>query len=356
MEKNVKMIKLSICIPTYNRKQFLKEALNSIVEQITDEIVKKIEIVISDNDSNDGTEEFIKNYIKKTRVKIIYHKNKKNLGADLNYLKSVELANGEYCWIFGSDDLLNEESLKKVYSNLKNKHDVYLYNRINCDYDMNKLNKCFWLDEIIEDTLFNFKNKYEFSFYLKHSKSLGALFSYLSSIIFKKSKWDKVKYDDKFTGTAYSHVYIIMSFIEQETFKLKYNKRAIVLSRGENDSFFRNSLQRIMLDLEGYYMLSKNLKFDNKILEEDFLSVLKKEHSINNLYWLFLTLSKYKWNKLYKKLLITSYSSEELMVFEEIKKTKLILKTFHLTKKTGKAIKLLIFNREELKNKIKDML
>ncbi|HHC1975330.1 TPA: glycosyltransferase family 2 protein, partial [Salmonella enterica] len=48
---------ISFCIPTYNRKEYLEELLNSINNQ--EKFNLDIEICISDNASNDGTEEMI---------------------------------------------------------------------------------------------------------------------------------------------------------------------------------------------------------------------------------------------------------------------------------------------------------
>ena len=73
---------LSICIPTYNRAEFLKDALDSILRQINENNKDKVEICISDNASEDNTEELVEEYQKKSPIPIIYHKNEKNMGAD----------------------------------------------------------------------------------------------------------------------------------------------------------------------------------------------------------------------------------------------------------------------------------
>jgi abequosyltransferase len=44
---------LSICIPTYNRAKILDETLNSVFSQGNENILSKIEVIISDNDSKD---------------------------------------------------------------------------------------------------------------------------------------------------------------------------------------------------------------------------------------------------------------------------------------------------------------
>ena len=48
-------LRLSICIATLNRASFLKETLDSILDQASDEV----EVVIVDGASSDGTEEFV---------------------------------------------------------------------------------------------------------------------------------------------------------------------------------------------------------------------------------------------------------------------------------------------------------
>jgi len=90
---------VSICIPTYNSAKFLRESLDSIVKQT---YLNK-EIIVSDNASTDGSEEIIKEYVKKYKVK--YYKNEKNIGAEANFTRCIELANGEFIAIYHSDDL-----------------------------------------------------------------------------------------------------------------------------------------------------------------------------------------------------------------------------------------------------------
>ena len=107
--------KLSICIPTYNRENYLSQLLESIVIQAPND--GSIEICVSDNASTDNTEAMIRHYRNQFNY-IVYHCNDTNLGADKNYLKCVALASGEYCWLMGSDDQLITGAIKsfKLYS------------------------------------------------------------------------------------------------------------------------------------------------------------------------------------------------------------------------------------------------
>ncbi|EKD23710.1 MAG: glycosyl transferase family protein [uncultured bacterium] len=110
---------LSICIPTYNRAHYLKDCLESVVCQFDDEeVYRQVEIVISDNASEDNTEELVKEYQRRFK-NINYFKNKENIGFDLNVVNSVEKASGMYCWYMGDDDAICNGGIKFMLDFLK---------------------------------------------------------------------------------------------------------------------------------------------------------------------------------------------------------------------------------------------
>lgn len=314
-------MKLSICIPTYNRKEYLEKLLINIEEEITEEIKKDVEVCINDNYSNDGTEELVRYYA--TKLKIKYRKNDKNLGADLNYLKVVELATGEYCWFIGSDDLIIKNKLKEVleYIEKNKKINIFLGNRIECNIDMVPKLTRRWLKKTINsDKIYDFEIKTESLSYLKENTSLGGLFSYLSSIIFKTEEWRKFNYDYDYVGTMYIHVDILLRLLMQNKSKILYIYEPVVLCRGENDSFLENYKQRIFLDYKGYLKLSELIK--DKRLKKEFLLVMKREHPYRHLIVLAslfkLTqeekkiLSKYSYNIIILNLLFNNFSHQIL--------------------------------------------
>ena len=114
-------MKLSICIPNYNRVRCLKNCLNSIY------IAYKtfnfnFEICISDNNSEENVDEVINHY--KEILPIKFNKFDKNYGLGVNILKSVNLAEGEFSWIIGNDDLLLPETFQKLDKIFKQYEDV----------------------------------------------------------------------------------------------------------------------------------------------------------------------------------------------------------------------------------------
>jgi abequosyltransferase len=72
---------LSICIPTFNRENYVNLTLDSILDQIS-EHTNEVEIIITDDGSKDNTGEVIKKYQDKIPGIINYFYNKNNLGFD----------------------------------------------------------------------------------------------------------------------------------------------------------------------------------------------------------------------------------------------------------------------------------
>ena len=98
-------MKISICIPQYNRIEYLLTSLDIIKSQT----YADVEIVVSDDCSTDDTEQKIKDLQPHYRFPLIYHRNPKNIGYDANYRKCIELASGDYCIVIGNDDSLNTD-------------------------------------------------------------------------------------------------------------------------------------------------------------------------------------------------------------------------------------------------------
>jgi len=279
---------LSICIPTYNRENYLNELLKSIESQITESIIDSVQICISDNASTDNTETMVKKWQNSTNLKIIYSKNKTNIGPDLNYLKSVSIADGEFCWLMGSDDQIKEGAIQYVLEEIKSGYDIYLCNRTECDINMKPEDEKKWLNPKIKDTKFDFSNLNDQYNYYNYAQSLGAVFSYLSCIIVNRNKWNEIKYDAKYTGSAYSHVFILLSILNNHG-KLKYIYNSLILCRGDNDSFLSGGLVgRYLIDYDGYLMLANDFYSENIDLRNSFLKILTRERRLRNLIYLGL--------------------------------------------------------------------
>jgi glycosyltransferase involved in cell wall biosynthesis len=104
--------KVSICIPTYNRAAHLENCLNSIV-LCNSQSELKFQVCVSDNNSDDETEAVV--IRAQLVIDIKYHKNKSNLGIPRNFINVVSMADGEFIWLIGDDELLMPNAIADLY-------------------------------------------------------------------------------------------------------------------------------------------------------------------------------------------------------------------------------------------------
>lgn len=115
--------KLSICIATYNRGQFIGETLDSILVQME----PGVEIVVVDGASPDNTPEVMARYVAE-HPEIRYFRESVNSGVDADFDKAVGYAKGEFCWLMTDDDLLRPSAVASVLSALEGKDDLIIVN------------------------------------------------------------------------------------------------------------------------------------------------------------------------------------------------------------------------------------
>jgi len=108
--------KLSIAIPTIDGSVTIKRTLDSIVLQAGD----NVEIVISDNSSDNATYNVIRDYQLRF-PRIYYFANGKNLGFDRNVDLCVRRSNADFVWFFADDDFMREGAIATVL-NIINMH------------------------------------------------------------------------------------------------------------------------------------------------------------------------------------------------------------------------------------------
>jgi len=309
--KSCKM-KLSICIPTFNRVEQLREILTCLLPQLEE----GMEVVISDNASADETESMVATYMSQYSC-ITYHRWPKNMGADRNYLKVVEQAHGEYCWLFGSDDLVEPGCVREVLKMLSDGCDIYLFNRMEWHENRARVRPRFWLIPTTPCKVFAFSSPDAISEYLGLATSVGAIFSYLSSIVVRRGAWLSVPYDDRYTGTAYSHAAILLSMINGGC-RLHYDPRQLVKCKMGDDSFAKNgTFKRITLDLDGYGMIRDEVFYSRPYAQLAINRILCVEYKWWQLASSMLSLSDEEWRIVRGKLNKIGYP-RKLLLYADI--------------------------------------
>jgi glycosyltransferase involved in cell wall biosynthesis len=101
------MVKVSVCIPTYNRAHFLPEAIASVQAQTESDW----ELIVCDDGSRDGTPELMSSFDDK-RIRYLRHES--NIGKSNNMRSGYEAATGQYFVKFDDDDRLMPDFLAKM--------------------------------------------------------------------------------------------------------------------------------------------------------------------------------------------------------------------------------------------------
>lgn len=134
-------IKLSICIPTYNRANFLRSALSRFETHYG--FAFPYEIVVSDNASEDNTADVVAEFAARG-LPIRYYRRATNGGSLANTVCAFHQAIGDYVLYHADDDFLVPEGLKKAIAYLDANPDVsachtpwYLYDEV-ADRDVNQ--------------------------------------------------------------------------------------------------------------------------------------------------------------------------------------------------------------------------
>lgn len=103
---------VSVIIPTYNRRRYLAEALESVWSQT----YRQVEVIVVDDGSTDGTGAWLETYAHRERLRYLYQPNQ---GVSAARNQGIRLARGKYLAFLDSDDLFEPYKLEKQVAYLE---------------------------------------------------------------------------------------------------------------------------------------------------------------------------------------------------------------------------------------------
>jgi len=247
---------VSVIIPTYNRQNFLKAAVESVIHQT----YRPIECLIIDDGSTDNTNEVVKRLMDKNdeefTVKYIYQDRS---GTQSARNAGTSASTGEFIQYLDSDDVLYPEKIEKQVSFMKNNTecDGVFGDWEKGDFKIKELVKAYESNDMI-DQLLNQKSIVNFSFLMRRR------------IISKIGEWDvKIKrnqeIDFQVTGLIEGAVY-------------KYQPQNCGLWRIHND-------ERIANTTGSKEILYFFRKWEKVLEERGLLTRSLKENIANVLFW-----------------------------------------------------------------------
>ncbi|ECR1444032.1 glycosyltransferase family 2 protein, partial [Campylobacter coli] len=112
---------IAVILATYNGEKYLKQQIESILDQT----YKNIKIYIGDDCSKDGTIDIIRAYKNLYPDKIIYYQNETNIGFVKNFEKLLQNTKEDYIAFSDQDDVWDKDKIFLQYSALKEKETIF---------------------------------------------------------------------------------------------------------------------------------------------------------------------------------------------------------------------------------------
>ena len=270
----VRSFKLTICIPTYNFGPYIGETLASIVTQL----VPTVEVVVLDGGSTDNTAEVVRSFFK-DGLSIRYVRQETRGGIDRDMARSIDLAKGEYCWLFSSDDIMKPGALKRVLAELDSGLDLYLCGLTLCDKRMSpivdhKVSSAPW------GTVFQLAKAEDRQRYFAAAQTTTAFFSFMGALILRRIRWLDYTLDESYVGSCWAHVVRILRMIP-DGLSVKFLGESLQFKRGENDSFMDKGLvHRYALAIDGYHRIAADVFGDQSLEARHMRRAIVNEFSV----------------------------------------------------------------------------
>ena len=116
-------MKVSICMCTYNGEKYIKQQLDSLIQQTK----LPNEIIVFDDCSNDNTVNIIKDYKKKySQIDWIINENKKNNGWKINFHEAINKTTGDYIFLCDQDDIWMSDKIERMIEIMQKNEEIEL--------------------------------------------------------------------------------------------------------------------------------------------------------------------------------------------------------------------------------------
>ncbi len=275
-------MKISICIPQFNRIEFLKISLQTIRHQKNVDL----EVLISDDASTDDTSTQIPELQKDYPFPLHYFRFEKNEGYDRNLRKSLEMATGEYCFVLGNDDTLSDdEALSRLVKFIinNNRPDVGFCN--SADYVNHN------------DVQVRAKNSEIIGSGPEIALKYYSSFSFVAGLIYKKTAFDSVN-TTKFDGSIYVQIYLATLIIIRGGKLFTFKEPLVLKDIRVNNDIANSYLDTLPRKESEYKLLDAGLPsyayvcamaFKDADLDEKayYYKVIKRIYLFTYPFWLF---------------------------------------------------------------------
>ena len=230
-------IKVSVIIPVYNVEPYLKECLDSVINQT----LKEIEIICVDDFSPDNSHKILEEYAKKDN-RVIVFTNEKNIGSGPTRNVGIKNAKGEYISFIDPDDYISNDFIETLYGTAK-KYNSDITSTLNIVVFGENIEKAKNADFNCDLKLIEGKGKSNISIENEKGGTLEYMTVFAWNKIYKK---DFLIKNDLFfmnikSGSEDSELYQRILLVNKKT---SYNRKAVYYHRKWNGSITSNAIKK----------------------------------------------------------------------------------------------------------------
>ncbi len=293
------MEKVDILLATYNGEKYLREQIDSILNQTH----KEFRLLISDDGSTDSTREILEEYKNKdSRIEVFFQEN--NLGVVKNFEFLLEKVEAKYYMFSDQDDIWKESKIEKSLKKIEEGFDLVYSDLEVVDEELNVIYKSYWKLKGIYNKIKKYNN----------FESL-----YLNNFVTGCTMISKKELINKFLPLPNTSKYVLhdywislilsqegkISYIEEPLIKYRQHKNNKVGSKKKTDELksideirklfieVKKEHFKVFIENEEKFKSEEVKKLNRKALE--YYEMLEKKKNINFRSWgLFIKLYKYE--------------------------------------------------------------
>jgi abequosyltransferase len=191
----INLVKLSVCISTINRADFIGQTLQSIIPQMTDDV----ELIVVDSSSDSSTEDIVREF--EGRGNLVYLRRKLSFGEA--YSKAVDMATGEYCWLFTDDDLIKPGAISAVLEAIQRPFSLII---VNAEVRTKDLSSC--LEErrvpVFEDRTYSTKSTEQNNLLAE----TGMYLTFIGAVIIRRDLWQE-RIKEEYFESLFIHMIVM---------------------------------------------------------------------------------------------------------------------------------------------------
>ena len=177
------MPEVSVIIPNYNHAPYLKQRIDSVLNQS----YQDFELIILDDCSTDNSREVIEYYRTHPKVSSIIYNERNGGGTFRQWLKGISIACGIYIWIAESDDWCEPTFLENILPNMVKRPDCVIgYCQSYCvvDNEIKALTSHPYLSEYVDG----------FTFIKQYMVATNSIYN-ASMAVWKKEAFNRISHD-----------------------------------------------------------------------------------------------------------------------------------------------------------------